>query len=122
MNILEFIRDYWFVIIAFIGVVSFVSIKIYNWFKQPSSKQKEQIKQWLIFAVAKAEAELGTGTGQLKLSKVYDMFIEKFPAIALFVSFEDFSIMVDEALKKLEEIMEDNQNIQDVIESNRLEG
>ena len=122
MNILEFIRDYWFVIIAFIGVVSFVSIKVYNWFKQPSSKQKEQIKQWLIFAVAKAEAELGTGTGQLKLSKVYDMFIEKFPAIALFVSFEDFSIMVDEALKKLEEIMEDNQNIQDVIESNRLEG
>lgn len=122
MNILEFIRDYWFVIIAFIGVVSFASIKIYNWFKQPSSKQKEQIKQWLIFAVAKAEAELGTGTGQLKLSKVYDMFIEKFPAIALFVSFEDFSIMVDEALKKLEEIMKDNQNIQDVIESNRLEG
>lgn len=122
MNILEFIRDYWFVIIAFIGVISFVSIKIYNWFKQPSSKQKEQIKQWLIFAVAKAEAELGTGTGQLKLSKVYDMFIEKFPAIALFVSFEDFSIMVDEALKKLEEIMKDNQNIQDVIESNRLEG
>ena len=109
MNILEFIRDYWFVIIAFIGVVSFVSIKIYNWFKQPSSKQKEQIKQWLIFAVA-------------KLSKVYDMFIEKFPAIALFVSFEDFSIMVDEALNKLEEIMKDNQNIQDVIESNRLEG
>lgn len=122
MNILEFIRDYWFVIIAFIGVVSFVSIKIYNWFKQPSSKQKEQIKQWLIFAVAKAEAELGTGTGQLKLSKVYDMFIEKFPAIALFVSFEDFSVMVDEALNKLEEIMKDNQNIQDVIESNRLEG
>lgn len=122
MNILEFIRDYWFVIIAFIGVVSFVSIKVYNWFKQPSSEQKEQIKQWLIFAVAKAEAELGTGTGQLKLSKVYDMFIEKFPAIALFVSFEDFSIMVDEALNKLEEIMKNNQNIQDVIESNRLEG
>lgn len=112
---MTFIHDYWFLILAAIAVVSVVSIKVYNWLKQPNEKQLEQVRQWLIFAVAKAEKELGSGTGELKLRYVYNMFIAKFPAIALFISFEDFSEMVSKALEELEQLISHNDKIQTLI-------
>ncbi len=111
MSVIDFIQEYWFLIVAAVAVISVVSIKAYLWFKKPGNEQLEQVKQWLIYAVAKAEAELGSGTGQLKLRYVYDQFIKKFPAIAIFISFEDFSKMVDAALEELEKMIKENKEI-----------
>ena len=111
MSVIDFIQEYWFLIVAAVAAISVVSIKAYLWFKKPGNEQLEQVKQWLIYAVAKAEAELGSGTGQLKLRYVYDQFIKKFPAIAIFISFEDFSKMVDTALEELEKMMKENKEI-----------
>lgn len=111
MSVIDFIQEYWFLIVAAVAAISVVSIKAYLWFKKPGNEQLEQVKQWLIYAVAKAEAELGSGTGQLKLRYVYDQFIKKFPAIAIFISFEDFSKMVDAALEELEKMMKENKEI-----------
>lgn len=111
MSVIDFIQEYWFLIVAAVAAISVISIKAYLWFKKPGNEQLEQVKQWLIYAVAKAEAELGSGTGQLKLRYVYDQFIKKFPAIAIFISFEDFSKMVDAALEELEKMMKENKEI-----------
>ena len=121
MSVVNFIQEYWFLIIAAIAIVSVVSIKAYIWFKKPGNEQLEQVKQWLIYAVAKAEAELGSGTGQLKLRYVYDQFIKKFPAVAIFLSFEDFSKLVDEALEELEKMIKENQKIQELIKPNETQ-
>lgn len=118
MSVANFIQEYWFLIVAAIAIVSIVSIKAYIWFKKPGNEQLEQVKQWLIYAVAKAEAELGSGTGQLKLRYVYDQFIKKFPAIAIFLSFEDFSKLVDEALEELEKMIKENKEIGMLIKPN----
>ena len=123
MTIGQFICEYWYIIVAFIAVIAFVAIEVYKWIQLPDSEQKAQVRQWLLFAVAKAEAELGTGTGQLKLSRVYDMFLAKFPAIALFISFEEFSAMVDSALEELEDLIDNSDNIASAIKENKfLEG
>jgi hypothetical protein len=111
----EFIHEYWYLIIAMIAIISMVSITVYNWFKLPNNEQIEQVKQWLLYAVAKAEKELGSGTGQIKLRYVYNMFIAKFPAIALFLTFEEFSNLVDEALQELQELIDKNSNIEALI-------
>jgi len=121
MSVANFIQEYWFLIIAAIAIVSVVSIKAYIWFKKPGNEQLEQVKQWLIYAVAKAEAELGSGTGQLKLRYVYDQFIKKFPAVAIFLSFEDFSKLVDEALEELEKMIKENQKIQELIKPDKIQ-
>lgn len=112
---MTFMYNYWFLIVAGIAVVSVVSIKVYNWLKKPNNEQLEQVRQWLIYAVAKAEKELGSGTGELKLRYVYNMFIAKFPAIALFISFETFAEMVNKALEELEGLIAKNNNIKDLI-------
>ena len=111
----EFIHEYWYLVVAIIAIISMASITIYNWFKLPDNEQMEQVKQWLLYAVAKAEKELGSGTGQIKLRYVYNMFIAKFPAIALFLTFEEFSNLVDEALQELQELIDKNSSIEALI-------
>lgn len=73
-------------------------------------------KEWLKWAVCVAEEELGSGTGQLKLRFVYDMFVEKFPVIASVLPFSIFSKWVDLALEWMREQLENNENIKLVIE------
>ena len=70
-----------------------------------------KVKEWLKWAVCYAEEQFGTGTGQLKLHLVYDMFVEKFPAFASIVPFTIFSKWVDLALIWMREQLEKNQNI-----------
>ena len=72
-------------------------------------------KEWLKYAVCIAEQELGSGTGQLKLHKVYDMFVEQFPAFATIVPFTIFSKWVDLALEWMREQLEKNESIKAVI-------
>jgi hypothetical protein len=110
-NIMQFINDNWFLIFAAIAIVSVISIKIYKFFKRPSSEQLRQVQEWLLYAVAKAEEKLGSGTGELKLRYVYDMFVAKFPLVAIFIDFDEFSIMVEKALDKFEELIQTNPSI-----------
>jgi len=73
--------------------------------------------EWLKCAVAEVEKYLGSGTGQLKLRKVYDMFIDKFPAFSTIVPFALFSYWVDLALKWFEKQLESNVNVKNFVES-----
>ena len=75
---MEFIVKNWYVFIAFISSMIIIDIFIYRFFKQPTTKQVESVKKWLLYAVTKAEKELGANTGQLKLHTVYDLFLNRF--------------------------------------------
>lgn len=108
IDFLTFIKEYWFILVFIVAFIAVVTIKIYNWLKQPTSEQMQQIQEWLLYAVAKAEDVLGSGTGQLKLRYVYDMFVTKFPAIAVFISFDTFTNMVDKALDEFKELLKTN--------------
>lgn len=68
-------------------------------------------KEWLKWAVCVAEEELGSGTGQLKLRKVYSMFVDTFPALASILPFNIFSKWVDLALEWMREQLDKNENI-----------
>ncbi|MCQ2532930.1 MAG: hypothetical protein MJ093_09560 [Saccharofermentans sp.] len=72
--------------------------------------------EWLKGAVVFSERELGSGTGQLKLRIVYDMFIDKFPAFSTVVPFTLFSYWVDIALRWFKKQLETNANVKVYIE------
>lgn len=113
---MDFIANYWMIILLGVAVVAVVGYSAYTFFKMPSDAQYAQIKEWLLYAVAQAEKELGGGTGQLKLRYVYDMFIAKFNYLAKVISFEAFSLMVDEVLDKFRALLESNQAVKAYIE------
>ena len=81
----------------------------------PTSTKIEMLKKWLLWAVAQAEAEMGAGTGSLKLAKVYNKFVEDLPQIASVITYDQFCDLVDESLKILRNLIETNGNIDDFI-------
>ena len=104
------------VIIGICCVIGVIGLGIYQFIKLEKDKQLEIVKEWLLLAVVEAEKKLGGGTGQIKLRYVYDMFIEKFKFLALMITFEQFSIMVDTALDKMRLMLSSNKKLKDYVE------
>lgn len=87
----------------------------------PKTEKIEMAKHWLLYAVALAENELGSGTGQLKLAKVYNSFVTECPELAqVIISYKDFAKLVDEVLKQFREILASNENIETIVNGETL--
>ncbi len=82
--------------------------------------QKKKIVEWLKYAVAEAEKLLGSGTGQLKLRKVYDWFCEKFPIVSALLPFGVFSAWVDNALLVMNKWLETNGRIEVYVNGSKI--
>jgi len=116
---MDFLINYWWVIVIGIAAIAVVVYAIYAFAKRPTSEQIQKVKEWLLYAVTEAEKELGGGTGQIKLRYVYDMFLSKFPFLTKVISFDTFSTLVDEVLEKFRAILESNNKLKDYVESGK---
>lgn len=112
---MNYIVENWFVLVGLMAVVAAGGYATYVFVKMPSDKQLSKVKEWMLYAVTKAEKELGGGTGQIKLRYVYDMFVARFAWLAKTISFEMFSMMVDEALDKMKTMLESNKAMQELV-------
>lgn len=112
---MEWLADNWYLLIL-AGVIVYIAIFFtVKFLKEPNETKIKNFKEWLKYAVIQAETVLGSGTGQLKLRMVYNMAVEKFPFIVNFVTFEEFSIWVDEALDWMERQLKTNVNISNLV-------
>lgn len=100
---MEFILEYWYIILAAVVTTAVAVVLAVRFFKQPSGEQVAKVKEWLLVAVLEAEKQFGSGTGKLKLRSVYDLFVARFPWIAKVISFDVFANWVDEALDTVAE-------------------
>ena len=116
---MEMIIDNWYIILALLALLVVVGLTIVKFLGLPTNSQVIKIKAWLLQAVIEAEKELGSGTGKLKLSTVYDMFVQRFPMTAKFISFETFSSYVDLALEEMRKMLETNENIKQIVEQDK---
>lgn len=78
------------------------------------------LSEWLVKKVMEAEIYFGSEVGQIKLRSVYDSFVKERPLLSLLISFNTFSSLVDVALDKFEEMLEDNGAIKAWIEKEQL--
>jgi len=116
-DFLNFFIENWYFIVTAIVMVVMAGVICWNFFKLPTKEQIAKIKEWLLYAVTEAEKELGGGTGQLKLRQVYDLFVQRFPAVAAVISFDTFSLWVDEALEQMREMLAKNENVAAYVEN-----
>ena len=79
---------------------------IFHFTRMPGKKQEAKIKIWMLFAVTEAERQLGGGKGHVKLRRVSDGFVKRFPKAAKTVTFEMFLRWVDEALVEMKKMLE----------------
>ena len=55
---MKFIVENWLVIVAIAAVGGSIGYAIYSFVKMPSDKQLNKVREWLLYAVTKAEKEL----------------------------------------------------------------
>ena len=102
------------IIIAIVAIL--IGVFAVWFFRLGKEKQIQIIQEWLLLAVVKAEKELGNGTGQIKLRFVYDLFLDKFKFVSMFITFAQFSGLVDMALITMKEMISNNNQVKDYIE------
>lgn len=111
------------IIAIFIAILAGIVVgwNLADYFKDFSKKDKNEklqiIKNWLLVAIAEAEKIYGAKTGSLKLSYVYDLFIQRMPELAEVISFETFSSVVDEVLETFKKMAKSNKAVQTYIET-----
>ena len=111
--------DNMIIALGIIGLIGIVIAAIYYFVKLGKEKQIEVVREWLLLAVIEAEKALGSNTGKIKLRYVYDLFITKFKFLSLVISFDQFSLLVDEALDVMRDMIISNKSIKDYVESNQ---
>lgn len=110
--------ELFFIIGLLIILVICFALYILKFLKSPSDAQIKMVKEWLLWCVIECEKALGSGTGVAKLRMAYDMFIAKFPQIASMITFELFSLWVDEALDTMRHLLETNLDIAAYVQQN----
>ena len=115
---MNFIIEYWHLIIVFVACAATAGVCAYKWLKQPTETQIANVKEWLLYAVTEAETALGSNTGQLKLHMVYDMAIERFSWLSI-ISFDKFSGWVDEALDEMRTMLSNNKSINGIVKGEK---
>lgn len=113
---MEYVIDNWASIVAILALSAAVVLAVWRFVQLPSAAQLEKVQNWLLLAVSEAERELGGGAGELKLRKVYDRFLGKFPWLAKVVPFKRFVAMVRKALDEMEAMLEENPRAREYVE------
>ena len=117
---MEFILDNWYILLALLAVLAVAVLLVYRFFKMPTEEQLYAVREWLLGAVTEAERELGSGTGQLKLRNVYDLFVARFPWLAKIIPFDMFCEMVDDALEEMRDMLAANEKIRNYVEGTEV--
>lgn len=115
MEFLKFVVENWWGILVAAIILSAAISGAILFCRMPKNEQIKKVKEWLLLAVAQAEKELGSGTGQLKLRYVYDMFLTKFPFLVSVISFDSFKLLVEEALDVFKPMLKQNEAIKEYV-------
>ena len=113
---MDWIVENWWLILIGLSIIIGIITAICSFFKLPTEDQVACIKGWLLQAVAEAEKLYGSGTGVLKLRYVYDLFLSRFKELEYFISFDEFSKMVDDSLIGFKDLLEKNEKINNYVE------
>ena len=116
---MEWIIDNAGIVIALLCVGGIAGIGVYNFLMIPTDEQLNKVREWLLYAVSISEKELGSGTGQLKLRMVYGMFVDKFPWLVKALTFDKFSQLVDQALEKMNKMLDSNKAVKEFVDGGR---
>ena len=107
---MNWILNNWYILLAVAAILGAAGIAVYRFLWLPRETQLAKVREWLLWAVTRAEQELGGGTGRLKLRLVRA------------VSFELFSDMVDDALDEMRKMLESNQAVKTLVEGGNDNG
>ena len=70
--------------------------------------RKGLLRKAALYAVSVAEEEWGSGTGKIKFAEVYTYIKKEFPILTLFFTEAQLTIIIEDALSELKNILASN--------------
>ena len=101
-------------LLALTGILIVIMV---DFIRRPAPEKIGLVREWLLWAVARAESYLGGGKGKEKLEMVYHWFQFRFPVLCKIVSREEFESMVNDALYELEQMLMDEKIVEMMIKN-----
>ena len=116
-TIMEWLVENWFLIVALLSCGAVGISLIFRFLGMPTEKQKANVKEWMKWACIKAEKELQSNKGKLKLREVYDMFcaVPAFKWVAIIISFEEFEEWLNDALVEAKKMLVSNMTLAEYV-------
>ena len=107
------IVENWILLLCAVIVATWTYLSVNDFLKKPNETQISKIREWLIWACIEAERSLKSGTGQLKLREVWNLFcaVPAFTWVAKVITFETFSDWVTVALHDVKQMIITNDNL-----------
>ena len=115
--IMDWLVENWFLIVAFLSCIIVSICLVFRFLGMPTEKQRAKVKEWLVWACIEAERSLQSGTGQLKLREVWNLFcaVPTFTWVARIITFELFSEWVSDALVEVKMMLISNNNLAEYV-------
>ena len=115
--IMDWLIENWFLIVAFLSCATVSFCLVFRFLGMPTEKQRAKVKEWLVWACIEAERSLKSGTGQLKLREVWNLFcaVPTFTWVARIITFELFSEWVSDALVEVKMMLISNNNLAEYV-------
>lgn len=120
---MNWLIENWYLLIGGVALLAFVVYCVHTFFGMPTDKQKTKVKEWLVWGCIEAEKALQSGTGQLKLRQVYNMFcsVPAFTWVAKVISFDLFSQWVSDALVTAKKMLVANSTLATYVYGDKAE-
>ena len=101
-----------------------IAVAVLSVFKaiRTMKEHKQSLSSFLLYAVTEAERSLGSGVGALKLRAVWKEACEAAPFLMKFISFEDFSAMVEDALRDAKKLWATNEKAAEYVSGEKGDG
>ena len=116
---MNWLIDYYGMFGFIVIVLLVIGYAIKRFTELSKEKQVECIKVWLLQAVIEMEKLYGSNTGQMKFSKLYDLFVVRFPVISKFISRNTLNLLVEQALSEMRHLLETNEQIMEYVEGGK---
>lgn len=122
-NLLQFINNNWTLITAILAAAFGIYVKVKKWLALTKEQKKkaaiEAVRISILDLVTEAEQAYGGGTGVIKRSQVLHKIFDAYPVLAEALNIDATTDMldgmIDEALRKLRELLEDNKEFYDIV-------
>ena len=115
MKIVKMVIENWVYFFCLIVLMTLAVYTILEFLKLTPKQQMKKLQVALLYMVTEAEKEMGSETGRVKRSMVWEWLVKRFPVITLFLTEEKYDELLEQALIEFRKLLESNEKLYDYV-------
>lgn len=115
MKFVKMVIENWMYFFCLIVLVTLAVYALLTFLKLTPKQQMKKLQVALLYMVTEAEKEMGSETGRVKRSMVWEWLVKRFPVITLFLTEEKYDELLEQALAEFRKLLESNEKLYDYV-------